>query len=742
MQSIQQPLTIDISSRVSVLEDKVSTISTNIDKIESKMDNNYAVLHSRISDLRDDLREDFEKLKGIIGSTKAMPKSGDIDINNQGFTDEEYEELEVASKKNKGKKELSEKEKRLLKELEEKRKNRDSAVSILRGISIRMPLLIYGADVKDEDTQINVENFTDLIDEKSWGEFMPKGVTKKVFENFKKYYEPDVFRAAGKRIRAMARAADNLAVEERIYRITTIFSTFRNPDKETVLTPWRVVNMHLGDCLGGFVFFDDKMEIPLDKPRFVNYDKISESVFSENSKILEINSKSGLYPLYMTYGIYKNILKGKYPNEDSIPSIEEQLKVWDKVVAENIFVLCKTPMAKSITKRTLIGFREAIINTRYFEDLVNQISNKQQNFLDKVKQGKTYWKSNNNDNMKFNAIVGNPPYQQMDGGGTGDSSKPIYNKFIEIGKKISPNYLSMIFPSRWMKGGKGLDDFRNEMIHDMHIRRIVDFENAKECFDNMNIDGGICYLLWDKEYNGPVDYSFKTQNGEIINDVRFLKTSSSKKVTRDSRQLSIIEKFKNNNTDFKSIVSSRKPYGISTDLFNKPQKYGYEEIPSTPFENSVRIFGVFGNKGGAKRSVGYINNNMLNSNSSVNNYKLFHSYAYTTSATVPPEIIVGRPNDSCTETFLQIGDFTNEIEALNCLNYIKTKTFRALLSFNRIQKNISNATFELIPLQDFTAHSDIDWSKSIPEIDKQLYKKYLLTKEEIGFIESMIKPME
>ena len=133
---------------------------------------------------------------------------------------------------------------------------------------------------------------------------------------------------------------------------------------------------------------------------------------------------------------------------------------------------------------------------------------------------------------------------------------------------------------------------------------------------------------------------------------------------------------------------------------------------------------------------------MLNVNPSVNNYKLFHSYAYTTSATVPPEIIVGRPNDSCTETFLQIGNFLIEIEVLNCLNYIKTKTFRALLSFNRIQKNISNETFELIPLQNFTANSDIDWSKSIPEIDLQLYAKYGLTEEEIGFIESMIKPME
>lgn len=250
---------------------------------------------------------DFINLKGIIGKTKANPKSGDIDINKQGFTDEEYKRLEDIEKKVKAKKKLTEVEERLLKEKEEKNKNRKNAVLILRGISIRMPLLIYGADVKDEDNQINIDNFTDLIDDKSWEEFMPKGVSKDVFENFKKYYEPDVFRAAGKRIRAMARSADKLSIEERINRITNIFSYFRNPDKETVLTPWRVVNMHMGDCLGGYVFFDEKLEKQIEKPRYVDHGKVTEGVFARDSKILEINSKSGLYPLYMAYGIYRNI---------------------------------------------------------------------------------------------------------------------------------------------------------------------------------------------------------------------------------------------------------------------------------------------------------------------------------------------------------------------------------------------------------------------------------------------------
>lgn len=195
-----------------------------------------------------------------------MPKTNQVDINNQGLTDEQYEELEDLEKKSKkrgkDKQSLTEEEKKRLEELKKKKNNREAAISILRGISIRMPLLIYGAELQDESQEITIDNFASLIDPQSWEEFMPKGVTKQKFNSIKKYYDPEIFCAAGKRIRAMARAADKLSVEERIERITGIFSTFRNPDKETVLTPWRVVNMHLGDCLGGYNFFERTMKPP------------------------------------------------------------------------------------------------------------------------------------------------------------------------------------------------------------------------------------------------------------------------------------------------------------------------------------------------------------------------------------------------------------------------------------------------------------------------------------------------
>ena len=149
-----------------------------------------------------------------------------------------------------------------------------------------MPLLIYGADISNEEKEISIDTFADLVDNQSWEEFMPKGVTKAEFQKFKKYYEPDVFSAAGKRIRALARAADNETIEERIERITAIFATFRNPDKETVLTPWRVVNMHLGDCLGGYVFLNETREKTIAQPHYVRQGDVTENVFSPESRIL------------------------------------------------------------------------------------------------------------------------------------------------------------------------------------------------------------------------------------------------------------------------------------------------------------------------------------------------------------------------------------------------------------------------------------------------------------------------
>lgn len=323
----------------------------------------------------------FDELKGIIGTHRAAPKANDITVNNQGLTNEEYEEKEKLEKK--PKKELTHEEKARLEELKKKKKVRNDAISILRGISIRMPLLIYGADIP-YDEEITLDRFVDVIDDSSWDEFMPAGVTKSKFKEFQKYYDEEVFIAAGRRIRNIAKEADTLDPTERVKKIASLFSYFKNPDKETVLTPWRVVNMHMSDCLGGWCFYDETFSEDgrLDEPRFVDRGQATADVFGKlETQILEINSKTGLYPLYVTYSAYRRKLQ-EFNHEEL--SIKEKQDLWLRAVKENIFVICKTPMAKTITKRTLTGFYQSGINAHYFDDLINVMKNKPAQFIDKI----------------------------------------------------------------------------------------------------------------------------------------------------------------------------------------------------------------------------------------------------------------------------------------------------------------------------------------------------------------------
>ena len=680
-----------------------------------------------------DIKE-FDELKGIIGQTKAMGKSNDITVNDQGLTNEEYEEKEKLEKKKK--RELTPEEKERLEELKKKKKIKEDAISILRGISIRMPLMLYGAKVENEDEELTINNFTNLIDPQSWEEFMPRGVSKQKFNAFKKYYDPEIFSAAAKRIRAMARAADKLTVEERIERIAAIFATFRNPDKETVLTPWRVVNMHMSDTLGGYTFFNEDFSETIEEPRFVDRGDVTADVFTPDSHLLEINSKSGLYPLYLAYNIYRSRLRNAMFSPETL---EEHQAIWDAAVAENIFVICKTPMAKSITRRTLLGFRKGKTNMWAPEDLINKIKNQPELFIKNV--GDLVGK-----NVKIKAIVGNPPYQVNDGSGASDdASNPVYQDFVNISKDINPRFISIIMPSKWMVGGKVvLKPFRLSMMSDKHLALMVDYENDREIFPSAHNDGGICYFLYDSEYDkeGTLRYILHLANGNILSSCRTLRDGNADIVIRDGRRLSIIEKVSSDKNRFKEIVSLTQPYGIRKDLFNSPERYPDAHLSDCPFDGSVKIYGVKGIKGGAKRTEGYITYSTITKNAStVDKYKLFFTTSYSTNATNPPQSIIGDRNEICTETFLLIGPFSTQEEQLNCKKFFNTNFFKILIFFGRGTMQVSRDVFRFIPMQDFTANSDIDWSKSVAEIDAQLYAKYGLTDDEVTFIESMIKPM-
>jgi hypothetical protein len=336
------------------------------------------------------------------------------------------------------------------------------------------------------------------------------------------------------------------------------------------------------------------------------------------------------------------------------------------------------------------------------------------------------------ENMKFDVIVGNPPYQLGDGsGGASDSAIPIYNKFIEQAIKMSPQYLIMIVPSKWMVGGRGLQKFRDKMVEDRRIKVMYDFENASDCFPGVHIDGGVCYFLWDKDYNGMVNYFFKSNRGKVNNSLRYLKSSHFDYVVRNNDIFSLIDKIKSKES-FSNIVSNTRPFGIRNYLFNEPERYPDSNLKFKPFNNSVKIYGVKGIKGGAKRVIGHIDEKIITRRKdSIDKYKLFFTTSYSTNAINPPETIIGLPNEVCTETFLMIGHFENEKQQMNCYNYINTNFFKVLLYFGKGTMHVTSSVFGLIPLQNF----DEEWT------DEKLYKKYGLTTEEIAFIESMVRPM-
>ncbi len=676
--------------------------------------------------------QEFDDLKGIIGQTKAMGKTNDITVNDQGLTNEEYEEKEKLEKKKK--RELTEEEKARLEELKKKKKVKEDAISILRGISIRMPLMIYGAKVENEDEELTIDNFTQLVDAQSWEEFMPRGVTKQRFNAFKKYYDPDIFTAAAKRIRQMARAADGLSIEERIERIAAIFATFRNPDKETVLTPWRVVNMHMSDCLGGYTFFNEDFSETIEEPRFVDRGDVTAEVFATDSPLLEINSKSGLYPLYLAYNIYRVRLRNEMFSPETL---EEHQAIWDKAVAENIFVICKTPMAKAITRRTLLGFRKGKTNMWAPEDLINKIKNQPELFIKKVHDlvGK---------DVKIKAVVGNPPYQEE---GESTRKAPIYHLFYDTAFKLA-TIVTLITPGRYLfKAGQTPKEWMEKMLSDTHFKIVDYFQKSNEVFPTVDIKGGVAIGYRDSRKDfGPIKFFSEFDELRSI----LTKVTSHRAFTHNDfadlvsnrGMYRFSDRFFEEYPKAKSALNSGTGNMITSNSFNIYPEVFLEQKPKSDYY--IQLFGRLG----SQRVYRWIRQDYVLPNEYLNFYNVFVPEANGTGAIgevlSTPVIgvpVIGVPVIGHTDTFLSIGKFASAEEASACLKYVKSKFARCMLGTLKATQHNPKDTWANVPMQDFTTNSDIDWTKSIEEIDAQLYSKYNLSDDEIAFIESMIKPM-
>jgi len=332
-------------------------------------------------------------------------------------------------------------------------------------------------------------------------------------------------------------------------------------------------------------------------------------------------------------------------------------------------------------------------------------------------------------NMKFDVIVGNPPYQLNDGGGSGSSAKPLYDKFVEQAKKLKPRFITMIMPSRWMTGGKGLDGFRDTMIKDRHIQIMHDYMDASLCFSGVAIEGGVCYFLWNLNYNGTCDYYLHQSSDSVLYSKKTLdEDGTSDIVIRDPNLISILNRvsvFKEKTFD--NIVSSRNPFNISESID--------DIISSIPTDKRILC------RQESKRKVLYLKTNysLKRGDDYIDKYKLFVSKADGAAGQIgnpiPARIIgkaeFGERDMVCSETFLAVGPFHKKEEAVNASLYMQTKFFRLLVGIRK-NKNMTHKTYSYVPLQDF----------SHPWTDEMLYKKYGLTEEEIAFIESMIRPME
>ena len=325
-------------------------------------------------------------------------------------------------------------------------------------------------------------------------------------------------------------------------------------------------------------------------------------------------------------------------------------------------------------------------------------------------------------NMKFDVIISNPPYQLSDGGGgAGKSAAPIYQHFVVQARKLNPRYMTMIIPSRWFSGGKGLDDFRTSMLTDSRLSHIVDYSDSKDCFPSgVDIPGGICYFLWEKDYNGTCEVKNILKDGrEIIAD---RKLDEFETFIRSNSALSIVKKALSHKEKLMSqVVSSRRPFGLDSN---------------TAFDDNGDVI-LRSSKG-----LGKIKKARIASGEDIlEKWKVIVSKVSFEHAGVPDKdgmmrvlsvLQVLPPNSACTESYLVAGSFDTEEEANNLVTYLKTKFARFLIMQMLASMNMSKASYSFVPVQDFSR----SWT------DEELYAKYGITDEEVAFIDSMIKPMD
>ena len=421
-------------------------------------------------------------------------------------------------------------------------------------------------------------------------------------------------------------------------------------------------------------------------------DVLPQDEITENTKFLDIASKQGEF----TLALYS--------------------KFGDKI-KNNIYAIPTSTLTYEFTRKvyTLLGMPiENIFSDFNSYELID--SNHNQEIIKRLLD------------MKFNAIVGNPPYQVTSDNNGQNRALPIYNKFVQISSSINPNYISMIMPTRWYSGSILLGDFSINFLKDKHIEILHDYVNGQDCFPNVEIKGGICYFLWNKDYNNDCNITSHAY-GKIEKDKRPLLLQGEDIFVRYNKGVSIINKVKAlNEKSLSSIVSPQNPFGFNTAVKGTSKKD----------KNSVVIL----SKGMVENHIG--RDKIKLHQEWIDAYKILTPKAAESGGLnnrILGKCYLADSGKCCNGTYIVIGPFTDKETALVTNKYLYTKFCRFLIAMKKNTQDLKDQTFSIVPLQNFTSKSDIDWSKSVSEIDHQLYTKYGLTEKEISFIESMIKEM-
>lgn len=444
---------------------------------------------------------------------------------------------------------------------------------------------------------------------------------------------------------------------------------------------------------------------------------------NKHIKFIDLYIKSGLYLTEIAKRLFKGLA-------DSIPFEEERIK-W--IFEKQLYGFAPSNIIYNISNNFIFGEFDYIRKRNIIEcDLVPIVEAGK--LEEKIKE---VW----GENMKFDVVIGNPPYQEMDGGAQ-SSAKPLYHLFVTESEKLSDRYVSLIIPSRWFAGGKGLDEFRNAMLNSKNLKCIYDFLNPEDLFPNTNIRGGVNYFLIDKNLDNKGQVLLKSiKNKKVISEKeRPLKLDGVDFFIRDNIGIEIVSKVYrkgfNNIISLESHISSLKPFGLRGYFINSEDYHKNISDVTEP----VLCYGK-------NKRIGYVNRSLVEKNKEyIGIWKVFTPRANNIGTELNDDNLntfIGKPGEICTESYIMIGDGLdlNSQSANNLCVYLKTRFARFMHSLAKASQDATAKTYQFVPMQDFTSDSDIDWSRSVDEIDEQLFDKYNLTAEEREHIRSSIKDM-